>query len=352
VGLLYSGFSRSHHALSIILICCLCYAVVSIQWVIWGFSLGFSETSTSPFIGNLDWAGLEDVSWNGLPLTAPAIPAIAFSLFQLQFATVTVALIFGSVIERIRIAPSLLFMFVWTTVVYDPIAYWTWSAHGWIRNLDCLDTIGAGKTPCLVGGLDFAGGGPVHIASGTTALAFCIFLGRRKNPPGVDAEFKAHSVTNIFLGTALLWMGWFGFNVGSALAATSRAANAAIVTTIAAPASALAWSGVDYFHHARKFSSIAFCSGAIAGLVGITPASGFVNAAWSSPREPSSMATASCLGTTLRARLPRLPGALCSSLSSCLPPMPSPACGSASMRTRSMRAATLSACTRSRVPRS
>ena len=99
VGLLYSGFSRSHHALSIILICCLCYAVVSIQWVIWGFSLGFSETSTSPFIGNLDWAGLEDVSWNGLPLTAPAIPAIAFSLFQLQFATVTVALIFGSVID-------------------------------------------------------------------------------------------------------------------------------------------------------------------------------------------------------------------------------------------------------------
>lgn len=280
VGLVYSGLSRSQHSLSVILICCLSYAVVSVQWVIWGFSLAFSQSSYSPFIGNLGYVGLEDVTWQGWSLTAPAVPVIAFALYQLQFATVTVALIFGSVIERIRIVPCLVFMFVWTTCIYDPIAYWTWSERGWVRNMSCLGTIAKGKTPCQIGGLDFAGGGPVHMASGAAALAFCIFLGRRKNPGGVDETFKGHSISSVFIGTALLWMGWFGFNAGSALAATPRAAYAGVVTTVSASSGALAWCIIEYVY-TKKMSGIAFCSGAIAALVGITPASGFVNA-WSS----------------------------------------------------------------------
>lgn len=277
VGLLYSGLSRSHHALSIIMICCLSYAVVTVQWVLWGFSLAFSENAYSGFIGNLHYVGLDNLSWQALPLTAPAVPGIAFACYQLQFATVTVALIFGSVIERVRIVPTVLFMFVWTTAIYDPIAYWTWGARGWIKNMSCLSTLKEGDTPCLIGGLDFAGGGPVHMASGAASLAFCIFLGVRKRALG--SEFEAHNITSIFLGTALLWMGWFGFNAGSALSATPRAAYAGMATTVSASAGALAWVLVEYLR-TGTMSGIAFCSGAIAALVGVTPASGFVNA-WS-----------------------------------------------------------------------
>ena len=279
VGMLYSGLARTEHALSVMLLCCLAYAIVSIQWVIFGFSLSFSESSYSPFIGNLAYVGLEGLTWQALPLSAPAVSGIVYALYQLQFATVTVAIIFGSVIERIHILPSILFMFVWTTCIYDPIAYWTWGAHGWVRNMSCLSSIGEGKTPCQIGGLDFAGGGPVHMASGTAALAFCIFLGRRKHVEETDAEPKPHSVMNVFLATVLLWMGWFGFNGGSALAATPRAGYAAMVTTIAASAGGVTWSLIDCIK-TKRFSGIAFCSGAVAGLVGITPASGYVNA-WS-----------------------------------------------------------------------
>ena len=141
--------------------------------------------------------------------------------------------------------------------------------------MSCLSTTPVGQTPCQIGGLDFAGGGPVHMASGAAALAFCIFLGMRKQGVGHDA-FRAHNVTNIFLGTALLWMGWFGFNAGSALEATARAGMAGMVTTIAASSGAIAWVLFDYTR-TGKMSGIAFCSGAIAGLVGITPAAGFVN---------------------------------------------------------------------------
>ena len=276
VGLLYSGLSRSKHALTIIMICFMAYAVVAIQWVLFGFSLAFSETGSS-FIGDFSFAGMDKLTWQGLPLTAPAIPAVVLVLFQLQFAAVTVAIIFGSVVERVRILPSLIFMFIWTTIIYDPIAYWTWGARGWIKNMSCLSTTALSETPCQIGGLDFGGGGPVHIASGAASLAFCIFLGHRKRI-GQD-EFKPHNITNIFLGTALLWMGWFGFNSGSAFAANARAGYAGLVTTVAASSGAITWVLIDYTR-TKKMSAIAFCSGAIAGLVGITPSSGYCNA-WS-----------------------------------------------------------------------
>ncbi|KAJ3326595.1 hypothetical protein HDU91_004604, partial [Kappamyces sp. JEL0680] len=193
----------------------------------------------------------------------------------MQFATVTVALIFGSIVERIRILPTIVFMLLWTTFIYDPIAYWTWGARGWIKNMSCLSTTALDQTPCQIGGLDFAGGGPVHMASGSAALAFAIFIGHRKRI--TPDEFKPHNVTNVFLGTALLWMGWFGFNAGSSGDATARAGYAGVVTTVAASSGALAWTIVDYFR-IGKWSGISFCSGAIAGLVGITPAAGFVTA--------------------------------------------------------------------------
>lgn len=277
LGLFYSGLIRSKNALTIIMLCFLAYAVVAVQWVLLGFSLTFSETGSS-FIGDFVYGGFRNVMWQSLLLTAPQVPVIVFALYQMQFATVTVAIIFGSVAERIRILPSIIFMFLWTTVIYDPTAYWTWAARGWIKNMSCLSTTSLDQTPCQIGGIDFAGGGPVHMASGAAALAFCIFLGHRKRV--AHDEFKPHNMTNVFLGTALLWFGWFGFNSGSATSATARAGYAGVVTTVSASSGAIAWVLVDYVR-TGKFSGLAFCSGAIAGLVGITPAAGYVPA-WSS----------------------------------------------------------------------
>ncbi|KAI8917260.1 hypothetical protein PhCBS80983_g03336 [Powellomyces hirtus] len=270
LGLFYSGMSRTKNALSLIMISMLSMSIITIQWVLFGFSLSFSETG-GRFIGNFDMAGFKGLGASALPLTAPQIPGILFALFQMQFATITAALIFGSVAERIRLMPAMLFVFVWSTVVYNPVAYWTWSARGWLKSLSCLDTI-TSDLPCMIGGLDFAGGGPVHIASGFSGLAYCLMAGKRHR---TDEPFKAHNMTNVFLGLALLWYGWYGFNAGSALAATPRAAMAGLVTTLSAAAGSLFWVLCDYVLH-RKLSGLGFCSGAVAGLVGITPAAGYV----------------------------------------------------------------------------
>ena len=157
VGIFYSGLSRSKNALTIIMISCLAYAVVTIQWVLFGFSLSFSE-SGSAIMGNFYFGGFQSVFETPLVHTAPLVSGVVFSLYQMQFASVTVAIIFGSVVERIRILPSIFFMFIWTTVIYDPIAYWTWSWRGWIRNMSCPSQYLTSE-PCLIGGLDFAGGG-------------------------------------------------------------------------------------------------------------------------------------------------------------------------------------------------
>ncbi|KAJ3053333.1 hypothetical protein HK097_004506 [Rhizophlyctis rosea] len=274
LGLFYSGMSRAKNALSLIMITFLSIAVVSIQWVCFGFSLAFSESGNN-FIGNFAYGGLTSIDAGALALTAPQIPGILFALYQLQFATLTPGIIFGSVAERIRLIPAMIFIFCWTTIVYDPAAYWTWSARGWIKSFSCLDTLQS-ELPCAIGGYDFAGGGPVHIASGFAGLAYCIFLGRRRNPSGRE-EWKAHNLTHVFLGTALLWFGWYGFNAGSAVAATPRAAMAGLVTTVAAATAGLSWTLWDYlFVHKGKVSGLGFCSGAVAGLVVITPAAGFV----------------------------------------------------------------------------
>ncbi|KAI9203346.1 ammonium transporter AmtB-like domain-containing protein [Polychytrium aggregatum] len=270
LGFFYSGMARSKNALHLIMACYLAIAIVTIQWVLFGFSLAFSESS-GPFIGNFAFGGMTGVGANALAVAAPSVPAVAFALYQLQFATITVALIFGSVAERIRLLPAMFFIFFWTSLIYDPVAYWTWGAHGWIRNMACLNLTSPSSAPCGYGSYDYAGGGPVHVASGFSGLAFAIFLGKRKNIENI----KPHNILNVFLGTALLWFGWFGFNGGSAISATPRAAMAAFVTTVAACAGAMSWLLYDFVNN-RKLSGLGFCSGAVAALVGITPSSGFV----------------------------------------------------------------------------
>ena len=155
LGLFYGGLAPMRHSLTLMLTCLLSIAVVTLQWVLWGFSLSFSETSKNGFIGNFQHAGFSGLGANALLLTAPAVPSTAFALYQLQFACITMAIVFGSVAGRIRMGPAILFMFLWTTFVYDFVAYWTFSARGWLKNLACLNTVSS--TPCLLGGLDFAG---------------------------------------------------------------------------------------------------------------------------------------------------------------------------------------------------
>lgn len=172
----------------------------------------------------------------------------------------SVALAAGAIAERGRMLPCIIFMFVWTTIIYDPIACWTWNSSGWVYKM---------------GGLDFAGGTPVHISSGCAALAYSLMLGKRRGHGTHELNYRPHNVTHVVIGTVFLWVGWFGFNAGSALAANLRAVMAAVVTNLAASVGGVTWCLLDY-RLERKWSTVGFCSGVIAGLVAITPGSGFV----------------------------------------------------------------------------
>jgi Amt family ammonium transporter len=173
---------------------------------------------------------------------------------------ISVALAVGAVAERGRMLPCIIFMFIWTTIIYDPIACWTWNPAGWVYKL---------------GGLDYAGGTPVHIASGSAALAYSLMLGKRRGHGTHELNYRPHNVTHVVIGTVFLWVGWFGFNAGSALSANLRAVMAAVVTNLAASVGGVTWCLLDY-RLERKWSTVGFCSGVIAGLVAITPGSGFV----------------------------------------------------------------------------
>jgi len=259
VGYFYSGMARSKNALSLIMLSVLSIAVVSVQWFIWGFSLTFSKTATNGFIGNLDNAFFMDV-YDQPSAGSVLVPDLVFAIYQCMFAAITPALAIGSAAERGRLLPAVVFIFIWSTIVYDPIACWTWSVNGWSH---------------VKGGLDFAGGTPVHISSGFAALAYCLIVGKRHGH-GTD-EFKPHNIANTVLGCCMLWFGWFGFNGGSALAGDLRAAMACTVTNLAASVGGLTWMFMDY-RLERKLSALGFCSGAVAGLVAITPGSGYVGA--------------------------------------------------------------------------
>lgn len=205
----------------------------------------------------MKWMGLTMVGQNPNADYAATIPHLAFMIFQMMFAAITVALIVGSVVERMKFSAFLIFSLAWATLVYDPIAHWVWGVGGWLRTL---------------GALDFAGGTVVHVNAGISALALVLILGKRKGY-GKD-NMEPHNIPFVVLGAALLWFGWFGFNGGSALAANGLAASAFVVTNIAAAAAGIAWLLLAW--RERKPSALGFATGAVVGLVAITPGSGFV----------------------------------------------------------------------------
>lgn len=256
----YSGLARRKSALSLIYLSVAATAIVSFQWFFWGYSLTFSHTA-GRFIGDLSNFGFRNVLAQP-SVGSPKIPDLLFAVYQCMFAAITVALAIGAVAERGRLLPCMVFAFVWTTIIYDPIACWTWNPSGWSAHL---------------GGLDFAGGTPVHIASGSAALAYSFMLGKRRGHGTFELNFRPHNVTHIVIGTVFLWVGWFGFNAGSALSANMRAVMAAVVTNLAASTGGLTWCLIDY-RLERKWSTVGFCSGVVTGLVVITPGSGYVPA--------------------------------------------------------------------------
>jgi len=258
LALFYGGMVREKNALGTIMQSFIILCLISVQWVLWGYSLSFGPDK-GHLIGGLEWIGLSGVAFDQPNADyAATIPHQAFMIFQAMFAVITVALITGSFAERMKFSSFLVFALLWATFVYDPLAHWVWAVGGWIRNL---------------GALDFAGGTVVHINSGVAALACALVLGRRR---GYGKEHMApHNLPMTVLGASLLWFGWFGFNAGSAVAAGALATSAFVVTNTATAAAALAWMAVEWMYRGRP-TVLGAASGAVAGLVAITPASGFV----------------------------------------------------------------------------
>ncbi|KAL2270898.1 hypothetical protein VTJ83DRAFT_269 [Remersonia thermophila] len=257
IAFLYSGLARRKSALSQIWVVMMSFSVVVFQWYFWGYSLALSPTATNGFIGNLDRFGLRHTLGEQSP-GSPLIPELLYSFYQMQFCAVTAALVIGATAERGRVIPGMVFVFFWATLVYCPIAYWTWGANGWAFQY---------------GVLDYAGGGPVEIGSGLSALAYSWVLGRRNEK--MMLNFRPHNISLITLGTILLWFGWLGFNGGSAFGANLRAAMACWNTCLTAMFAAMTWCLLD-FRLAKKWSLVGWCSGTISGLVAATPASGLI----------------------------------------------------------------------------
>jgi len=254
VGLFYGGLVRKKDVVSMVGLSFLALALVSVQWVLAGYSLAFG-TDIGGVIGGLDHLGLKGV---GMGTGDGTIPDLIFMAFQLVFAGITLAIITSAVAERVKLSSFIVFGLLWTTLVYDPLAHWVWGG-GFLAEM---------------GALDFAGGTVVHISSGFGALALALVIGKRMGFGEHDME--PHNIPMTMLGAALLWFGWFGFNAGSALAADGLAANAFVVTNTSAAAGALTWLFASWIN--GKPSALGMVSGAIAGLVAITPAAGFVDA--------------------------------------------------------------------------
>ncbi|MDE2484189.1 MAG: ammonium transporter, partial [candidate division NC10 bacterium] len=257
LALFYAGLVRRKNALGTIMQSFIILALISIQWALWGYSLAFGP-DTGGIIGSLAWVGLRGVGLDPNPDYAATIPHQAYMIYQMMFAVITPALIMGAVAERMKFSAFLLFTVLWATLIYDPLAHWVWGMGGWLRNM---------------GALDFAGGTAVHISSGISALAAALIVGRRRGHP--QEPMPPHNLTMTVTGAALLWFGWFGFNAGSAAAANRLATNAFVVTHLATAAAALAWMFAEW--SSRGYPTVlGAASGAVAGLVAITPASGFV----------------------------------------------------------------------------
>lgn len=275
LGFFYGGLVRKKNLVSTIVQCFAIFAVISIIWALYGYALVFGESiggviGFSPSLFAMNNLAIGTVN----PLLAPEIPELLFFAFQLKFAAITPALIIGACAERIRFKSLLIFMILWSTLIYMPIAHWVWNPDGWLRAL---------------GAIDFAGGIVVHISAGISALAAALIVGRRKgcaipwkqHMQALDhkdhaTEFKPTNIPYVLLGAALLWFGWFGFNSGSALAANDLAVQALVTTNIAAAGAAVSWMIGDWVRKGKP-SAVGIAVGAVVGLVAITPAAGYVS---------------------------------------------------------------------------
>ncbi len=265
LALFYGGLVRQKNVLSIIMQCLIITGVISILWIAFGYSWVFgtafmdSGSALGAVIGGFDKVFLKSLTLETY-MDGPGIPEILFALFQCMFAVITPALIIGAFAERIKFSGFLVFTILWAIVVYNPMAHWVWGG-GWLMQM---------------GAIDFAGGTVVHINAGISALVMAIMLGRRKGFKTIGHPFTPHNIPFVFIGTALLWLGWFGFNAGSGLAADGLAANAFLVTHLATCVAAVVWMSIEWIMY-KKPTIVGFCTGAVAGLVAITPAAGTVD---------------------------------------------------------------------------
>jgi Amt family ammonium transporter len=260
LALFYGGMARNKNVLGTLMQSFIMLGVITVMWVLWGYSMAFGPDHGG-IIGGLDWFGLKGVGIEPSADYGPTIPHGAFMIFQCMFAIITPALITGAFAERMKFSAFLLFSIFWAILVYNPLAHWVWGAGGWMAQM---------------GALDFAGGTVVHISSGISALAAAVIIGKRRGYG--TAAFIPHNLPMTITGAALLWFGWFGFNAGSALAANGLAANAFVVTHVASATAALSWIIMEWMHRGKP-TTLGAASGAVAGLVAITPASGFVGPA-------------------------------------------------------------------------
>ncbi len=274
LSLFYGGLVRRKNVLSVFMQVFILVAVISIEWVVFGYSNAFGSSSIEwlkPYFGGFDWAFLNGINMSDLSPyfishsqptadggTIGTIPHILFIMFQCMFAVITPALIIGAFAERIKFKGFLLFSVLWSIIIYNPVAHWVWSGDGWLFKM---------------GALDFAGGTVVHINAGIAAIVTALMLGKRRDYK--NHALPPHNITYVVMGAAMLWVGWFGFNAGSGLAADGLAANALMVTHIAAAAAALTWAALEWIFD-KKSTVVGISTGAVGGLVAITPAAGFV----------------------------------------------------------------------------
>ena len=258
--LFYGGLVRGKNVLGTIMHSFIIVALISIQWVLWGYSLAFGPDQGG-IIGSLAWLGLNGVGADPNPDYAATIPHQTFMIYQLMFAIITPALITGTFAERVKFSTFIVFILLWATFIYDPLAHWVWGKGGWMG-------VNGG-----MGALDFAGGTVVHISSGVSALVAALMFGKRIGYP--QEAMPPHNLPLSVIGASLLWVGWFGFNAGSALAADGLATSAFVATNTATAAATLSWMAMDWIFRGKP-TVLGAASGAVAGLVAITPASGFV----------------------------------------------------------------------------
>ena len=256
VALFYGGMVRRENILSTMMMSFMILGLVGVLWVLYGYSLSFG-TDKGGIIGGLNFIGLMNVGQEPSLVYARTVPHLAFMIFQAMFAIIAVALITGSIVERIKFSALVVFSALWLTLVYSPVTHWVWGNGGWLAKL---------------GTLDFAGGAVVHINAGVSALALVMLLGRRRGFPGDSME--PNNIPLLVIGAGLLWFGWFGFNAGSALTSGGLAASAFVTTNTAAATAALTWMMIGWLH--RRPTIVGTVTGAVAGLATITPAAGFV----------------------------------------------------------------------------